>query len=309
MQEYAKERIGLVAGWGSFPVEVAQQLRACEKDVYVVALKGHAERRLELLATKTKWLGVLKLGHHMKFFKEHNITKVVLAGKLFKDKILYHGRGWIDHAPDFTCMRILGGSFVTKTRDGRDDTVLNAVVDAFQKRGIEVLAVTDVAPTLLAREAHLTRSVPSKSQLLDIEFGWSIAQQMGGLDVGQSITVKDQVVLGVEAIEGTDALIARTGAVCPRGGFTLIKVAKPNQDMRFDVPTIGLRTMEQAVRAGCACIAIEANRTIVVDRDATLDFANQHRLSIISLGCQASQATSSTSEILPIALDNWLRAA
>lgn len=309
MQENENERIGLVAGWGSFPVEVAQQLRANGKDVYVVALKGHAERRLELLAAKTKWLGVLKLGHHMSFFKEHHITKVVLAGKLFKDKILYHGRGWIDHAPDFTCMRILGGSFVTKTRDGRDDTVLNAVVDAFQQRGMDILAVTEVAPTLLAREAQLTQSKPSKSQLLDIEFGWSIAQQMGGLDVGQSITVKDQVVLGVEAIEGTDALIARTGAICPRGGFTLIKVAKPNQDMRFDVPTIGLRTMEQAVRAGCACIAIEADRTIVVDRDATLQFANQHRLSIVSLGCQDLKASPSASESLPIALDNWLRAA
>ncbi len=130
--------------------------------------------------------------------------------------------------------------------------------------------------------------------MLDIEFGWQIARQMGGLDVGQSITVRDQTVLGVEAVEGTDALIARTGQLCPRGGFTLIKVAKPNQDMRFDVPTIGLRTVENVIKAGGTSIAIESHRTILVDREATLAYASQHGVSIIALsGAQSQQLAAS----------------
>jgi len=112
---------------------------------------------------------------------------------------------------------------------------------------------------------------------------------MGGLDIGQSITVKNQNVLGVEAIEGTDALIARTGRLCPRGGFTLVKVAKPEQDMRFDVPTIGLRTLEQLASAGGSALAIEAGRTILVERQATLDFANKHGIAIVSMSNTAAE--------------------
>lgn len=282
-----REKIGIVAGWGSFPVEVAEHLVANGHEVVVVALKGHADQRLEPLATEHAWMGVLSLGHHRSFFQRHGVQKIVLAGKIFKDKILYHGRGWIEHLPDLGCLRILGGSFITKTRDARDDTLLNALVNDYQRKNMDVLSITDVAPGLLAEEGCLTRRKPNRSQRLDIDFGWNIASRMGGLDIGQSITVKDQLVMGVEAIEGTDGLIARTGSLCPRGGFTLVKVAKPNQDMRFDVPTIGRRTVEQLARAGGAAIAIEANRTILVDREETLALANKLGIAIVSLSAPA----------------------
>lgn len=289
------KKVGILAGWGSFPVEVAEHLNASGHEVHVAALKGHADRRLEELATKIRWLGVLKIGAQMKFFAQSGVRRIVMAGKLFKEKILFEGRGWISHLPDLTCYQVLGSSFVTKTKDTRDDTLLGAVVNAYGKRGMQILPITDVAPSLLAQEGCLTDRPPNRSTRLDIQFGWDIARKMGELDIGQSITVKDRLVLAVEAIEGTDALISRTGQMCPRGGFTLIKVAKPNQDMRFDVPTIGLQTVRRLAQAGGRAIAVEAGRTIFVDREATLQTANQLGIQIVSLR-QSNAGNSSADE-------------
>ncbi len=276
------KRIGLIAGWGNFPVEVAQHMKSLGIEVSVVALKGHADKNLESLATSLTWQGVLRIGGHMRFFADQGVREIVLAGKLFKEKILYHGRGWIDHFPDITCFRILGGNFITKTRDGSDDSIMNAVVAAYERRGMRVLPVTEIAPQLLAQEGCLTKKQPTRSEVLDIHYGWQIARQLGGLDIGQSVTVRDQVVLAVEAIEGTDALIKRTGTLCPRGGFCLVKVAKPQQDMRFDVPTIGLRTIQQLKQAGGSAIGIEAERTIIVERSETIDLANRLGIKIVA---------------------------
>lgn len=301
-----EQKVGIVAGWGNFPVEVAERLVAEGKQVFVVALKGHADPKLAQIATKLKWFSVLQIGGHMRFFAQHGVGRVAFAGKLFKDRILYHGIGWLRHLPDLTCLRILGGSFITRSRDARDDTVLGAVTQAFSNQGIQVLSITDIAPHLLADAGCLTRKHPSRSQLLDIEFGWNIAREMGGLDIGQSVTVKDQLILGVEAIEGTDALVERTGRLCPRGGFTLVKVAKPKQDMRFDVPTVGLKTVQAVVAAGGKAIAIEAGRTILVDREAALAFANHYGVCIVSLppGSQCSSdpsADRTTQQTLAVA--------
>ena len=276
-------KVGIVAGWGSFPMEVAEHCRGRGYEVYIAAIKGHADPRLAQFAVKMKWFGVAKLGGQIQFFQRHGVQQITLAGKLFKDKILFHGLGWIEHLPDWTSLRTLYRSFITRSNDTRDDTILGAVAGAFTKRNMQVVPATDLAPQLMVNDGCLTRRTPNRRELLDIEFGWQIARQMGGLDVGQSITVRDQTGLGVEAVEGTDALITRTGELCPRGGFTLVKVAKPKQDMRFDVPTFGLRTIETLVRAGGHTIAIEAHRTILVDREETLAYANKHGVAIIAL--------------------------
>ena len=278
----AQPKVGLVAGWGSFPMEVAEHCRALGYEVYIAAIKGHADPKLAQFAQDMKWFGVAKLGGQIHFFQRHGVQQITLAGKLFKDKILFHGLGWIEHLPDVTCLRTLYRSFITRSSDTRDDTILGAVAEAFTKRDIQVVPATDLAPQLMVNDGCLSHRSPSRREKLDIEFGWQIARQMGGLDVGQSITVRDQTVLGVEAVEGTDALIARTGELCPRGGFTLIKVAKPKQDMRFDVPTIGRRTIENVVKAGGTAIAIEAHRTILVDREETIALANRHRIAIVA---------------------------
>ena len=276
-------KVGIVAGWGSFPIEVAEHCHASGFKVYVAAIKGHADPRLAQFAEEMQWFGVAKLGRQIQFFQRHGVQQITLAGKLFKDKILFHGLGWIEHFPDWTSLRTLYRSFITRSRDTRDDTILGAVASAFTQRNMQVVPATDLAPQLIVQDGCLTHRTPNRREMLDIEFGWQIARQMGGLDVGQSITVRDQTVLGVEAVEGTDALITRTGQLCPRGGFTLVKVAKPKQDMRFDVPTIGLRTIENLIRAGGRTIAIEAHRTILVDREQTLAYANHHGVAIIAL--------------------------
>ena len=163
-----------------------------------------------------------------------------------------------------------------------DDSLLGAVVASFGRHGIKTIPGTDFATQLLAEAGGLTRRKPSKSELDDIEFGWSIAKQMGGLDVGQSVTVRDRTILAVEAIEGTDACIVRTGQICTRGGFTLVKVAKPQQDMRFDVPTIGPQTIEKMKLAGGKVIAIEAGKTILINREKTLQMADELGIAILS---------------------------
>jgi hypothetical protein len=287
-------KVGLLAGWGQFPVEIAERCVAEGRQVYVVAFKGHADPRLEELATEIRWMGLLRFGEHMRFFDRMGVRQIAMAGKLFKERIIYHGFGWIAHTPDFTCYRILGSSFVSKRSDTRDDTLLSAVVRAYQQRGISVLPVTEIAPQLLPEAGCLTRRKPSRAQMLDIQFGWDIARQMGGLDIGQSMTVKDQNVLGVEALEGTDALISRTGQLCPRGGFTLVKVAKPKQDMRFDVPTIGPRTLQQLADAGGKALAIEAGKTILVERQQTIDIANRYGIAIIALRADQAHAVDRT---------------
>lgn len=275
--------VGIVAGWGEYPIRVARALRDSNRQVVVAAIKGHADTALADFAEEMQWFGVCKLGAMQRFFRRQNVDRVVLAGKLFKDRILFHGWGWIAHIPDFECIRTMMRPCFSRHSSMADDSLLGAVVESFQRCGMEVLPGTDYAPELLAEEGLLTRIGPSRAVRADIEFGWEIAKAMGGLDVGQSICVKDRTVLAVEAIEGTDACIERTGRLCPRGNWTLVKVAKPQQDMRFDVPTIGPRTIERMVASGGKAIAIEAGKTILVDRDQTLRLANRHGVCIISL--------------------------
>jgi len=277
-----QHRIGLVAGWGSFPLEIARRCRREGIELHVVGLLGHADPELTELASRFRWMGVAKLGGHLRFFRKAGICEVAFAGKLFKHNLLYQGLGWLRLMPDWTCARTMAPIFLTRTKDACDDTILGSVVDVYQQRGIRIMTIHEAAPGLLVGDGVMVGRQPSHSQMADIRFGWKIARHMGGLDIGQSITVKDQLVLGVEAIEGTDGLIQRTGQLCPRGGFTLVKRAKPKQDMRFDVPAIGPGTVEQMAAAGGRVIAIEANKTILLDRQQTLETARRLGVTIVA---------------------------
>ena len=276
------EAIGIVAGWGEYPLAVARALREQGHTVVVAAVHGHAPNEIEALSHHVKWVGVCKLGAMQRYFQQHGVRHVCLSGKLFKDRILFHGWGWMEHFPDWECVKTMLPMFYFRSINTTDDSLLGAVVASFARRGIKTIPGTDFAPQLIAQAGVLTRRKPSKSELDDVEFGWSIAKQMGGLDVGQSVTVRDRTILAVEAIEGTDACILRTGQICTRGGFSLVKVAKPQQDMRFDVPTIGPQTIEKMKLAGGKVVAIEANKTILIDREKTLQMADECGISILS---------------------------
>jgi UDP-2,3-diacylglucosamine hydrolase len=287
------EAVGIVAGWGNYPLAVARALKAAEHRVVVVAIKQHADPGLAEYADAMDWFGVAKMGAHQKLFRNQGVNKVVLAGKLFKDKLLFHGRGWIGLLPDIECLRTFMNIVVRGRESQNDDRILGAVVKSYLRQGMEIVPGTEFAPDLLAAPGVLTKTKPTPAIDRDIELGWKIAKEMGRLDIGQSVTVRDRTVLAVEAIEGTDACIQRTGQVCPRGGFTLIKVAKPQQDRRFDQPTIGLQTIQQMKRSGGKAIAIEAGETIIVDRDEVLRQADEAGIAIVSI---ATPRTSETSE-------------
>jgi len=276
------ESIGIVAGWGEYPLAVARALREKGHTVVVAAVYDHAPKEIEALSHHVKWIGVCKLGGMQKFFQQHGVKHVCLSGKLFKDRILFHGWGWMEHFPDWECIKTMLPMFYFRQVNTNDDSLLGAVVASFGRHGIKTIPGTDFATQLIAEAGGLTRRKPSKSEVDDIEFGWSIAKQMGGLDVGQSVTVRDRTILAVEAIEGTDACIVRTGQICTRGGFTLVKVAKPQQDMRFDVPTIGPQTIEKMKLAGGKVIAIEAGKTILINREKTLQMADELGIAILS---------------------------
>lgn len=274
--------IGLIAGWGSFPVQVAQSLRRAGHSVYCVGITDHASAELNEICDDVMWSGVGRLGRHLRYFRRHGVRHVTMAGKLFKADLLYSGSLWWKHLPDLTCVLTFGPVLLGRKRDARDDSLLRAVSNAFVKRGMEVCPATDFAPELLVTKGTLTGPKPSSTQRSDIEAGWRAARQMGALDIGQSVTVKDGTIIAVEAIEGTDACIERTGQLCRRGGWTLVKVSKPNQDMRFDVPTIGPQTVANVHRAGGKVIAIEADKTIVVQRAKTIELAKQSGITIMA---------------------------
>ena len=205
-----------------------------------------------------------------------------MVGKIFKVRLFERWR-WLRHLPDLRTIRMFLPHFWTRKKDCRDDSLLRPIVEEFAAEGIRFAPATDYAPELLVKEGQLTRRGPTAWQQKDIEFGWQMAKEMGRLDIGQSVAVKDQAVLAVEAVEGTDECIRRAGALCRAGGFTVVKVAKPQQDMRFDVPTIGLGTLETLHAAGGKVLAVEAGRTIFLDQDAVIEFADRNGLVIVAV--------------------------
>lgn len=276
-------RIGLIAGWGRFPIAVAQSLQAQGCEVHCVGLQGLADAGLADCCDSFRMCGLARMGTHIAYLRSRGVTQATLAGKLFKDKLLFRRFGWLTLWPDLRTIRAFWPTFVLRRQDRRDDTLLRVVIDEYAKEGITMAPATDFAPQLLAPAGQLTRRAPTAAQRADIEFGWTLAKEMGRLDIGQSVAVKGRAIIAVEAVEGTDACIRRAGDLCPQGGFTVVKVAKPQQDMRFDVPTIGLGTIESLAAAGASVLAIEAGKTIVVDRDDTMALADKHGLAIVAI--------------------------
>jgi len=180
-------------------------------------------------------------------------------------------------------LRMINFWYRTVRSDKRDDSILLSVIDEFARDGMTFESALDYCPELLVKEGVHTKRAPSAAELKDVEFGWALAKEMGRLDVGQSVAVKERAVLAVEAIEGTDRCIERAGVLCRAGGWILVKVAKPQQDMRFDVPTVGLSTIENLHNARARVLAIEANKTIVIDQPQVVELANRYGITIIAM--------------------------
>ncbi len=276
-------RIGLVAGWGRYPILVAETLQRHGIDVFCLGIKGHADPVLAEICHDFRPIGIAKLGAQIRYFRRHKITHATMAGKIFKHRVLYHGLGWIGHLPDWRFLRVGLPYFITNTKSRQDDTLLSAFVEAFAKDGIHFEPATDFVPELLVKNGSLTWGRPSSTEWKDIQFGWGVAKEIGRMDIGQTVVIKNQSVVAVEAIEGTDECIRRAGELCPQGGLTVVKVAKPQQDMRFDVPAIGVGTLKSIAQAGGRVLAIEAGKTIVIDADEVADFARKHGISVVAV--------------------------
>ncbi|MBY0586670.1 UDP-2,3-diacylglucosamine diphosphatase LpxI [bacterium] len=279
------KRVGLLAGSGRFPVLFAEGAKAKGYEVICVGIEGNADPSLAECVTRFYWNGVARLGSLIKRFKTEGISCIVMAGKIQK-KAMFDRWRLLRHLPDWRFARVF---LSAQKKDNRDDSLLLALIEEFERDGIHVASALDIVPEILAKAGCMTQRVPSPHERSDISFGWMLAKELGRLDIGQSVVVRERAILALEAIEGTDKAIERAGQLCPSGGFTVVKVAKPRQDMRFDVPTIGRSTIETIARAGGTCLAIETGKTIVIDSHETVELANKHGISVISLTAEQAR--------------------
>lgn len=286
-QRDVREPIGLLAGWGRYPIVVAETLRRRGYRVVGLGVRDHADPVLEDLCDEFAWIGLGSVGRAIRSYRRAGVTRAVMAGKIHK-VTFYLPRWWLQHRPDWTAVRAFYRHFLTGSKDRKDDSLLSALVETYAAAGIRFEPATNFAPELLVEAGQIAGRPLSAKQRRDVEFGWALAKQMGGLDVGQTVCVKDQAVLAIEAIEGTDLCIRRAGELCRQGGFTVVKVAKPQQDMRFDVPTVGLATLESIASAGGRVLAIEADRTILLDARMFHETARRLRLAVVALRPEAT---------------------
>jgi DUF1009 family protein len=272
-------RIGLLAGAGRFPIAFAQAARKQGLSVVCVGALGMAPDELGELCGYYTTVSLGRIGKSISIFKRAGVNRVVMAGKIDKT-VLFKKFRWIRHLPDWRAIHMI----LRYARENRkDDTLLLAIIREYARDNIEFDSALNYCPELLVKHGFLTRRKPTPSQWRDIRFGWEIAKELGRLDIGQTAIVNDMAVIALEAIEGTDAAIRRAGTLCRRGGFTIVKVAKPQQDMRFDVPTIGVETIQTMREAGARVLAVESEMTIMLDQPEVIELADRLGIAIVSL--------------------------
>ena len=271
--------IGLLAGAGRFPIAFATAAKAQGLPVYCVGVAGMASDELTVLCDGYATTPLAWLGRPIRLFKKAGVEQIVMAGKIEKSVLFHPFRIW-RMLPDFRALRMW---YRHARRDKKDDTLLLGVIREFEQDGLKFGSALDFCPELLVKHGFLTRRKPTPAQWKDIYFAWELAKEMGRLDIGQSVCVKETAVMAVEAIEGTDNCIRRAGDLCRSGGFTVVKVAKPQQDMRFDVPTIGIQTIRTMQESGAKVLAIEAGKTIVLDTEEVARLADNAGIAIVAL--------------------------
>ena len=264
------KKLGLIAGIGALPKAIASEARALGYTVFSVALDPLAEKSLASHVDEIRWVNVGKFGKIIDTLKKNNIREAVMVGKvpkslLYKSKII----------PDLRATKLL-----LSLKDRSDDSILQAVARELEEEGIHLLTITSLSSTLLTQEEILTRDKPSKDEWKDIAFGWKIAKEMGRLDIGQTVVVKKQAIMAVEAIEGTDEAIKRGGHLAGEGAV-VVKVSKPNQDMRFDVPTVGPDTLKIMREVRARVLAVEAKKSIILNKDRLIEESDRAGITIV----------------------------
>lgn len=267
------KKIGLIAGMGELPKAIAAEAKAKGFHVMAIGLEHLADKSLSALVHDIKWINVGHLGGIIGALKKAGVKEAVMAGKVPKE-LLYKSK----IIPDLRAVKLL---FTLKDRS--DDSILLAIAKELHKDGIELLHTTEFCADMLTPEGVLTENNVSEEEWKDISFGWKIAKKIGKVDIGQTVVVKNQAVMAVEAIEGTDEAIKRGGHYA-NGGAVVVKVSKPGQDMRFDVPVVGTDTLRAMKASGARVIALEAGKSILLHKSSFIKEAEEAKISVV--GCK-----------------------
>ncbi|MEK6690835.1 MAG: UDP-2,3-diacylglucosamine diphosphatase LpxI [Nitrospirota bacterium] len=265
------ESIGLIAGSGILPLILLERIKKDKLRVVTIAFKGLSSDNLSDASDNTYWISPGELGRLIGILKDEGIKRAIMAGKVPKTLM------FTDIEPDIRAM-----TFFLKLRDKKDESLLRALAEELESEGITLEGLTSYLNHLLVQKGVLTTKSPSEEEVKDIEFGLKIAREIGRLDIGQTVVIKNQALLAVEAIEGTDEAIKRGGKL-GNGDVVVIKVSKPGQDMRFDVPVVGLKTMDALKEANAKVLALESGMTIILNREAMIREADKIGLCIIGV--------------------------
>lgn len=265
--------LGLVAGSGSFPLRFAESAKAAGFRVVAAAHVGEVDEKLESLVDRLFWVRLGQFGKIIKNFRAAGVTEAALAGGITKIRIFSGGL-----RPDWLALK-----YAARVTSWNDDGLLRFIASVFKAEGIEIIDSTRYCPDILAREGAYTKTQPTEAQWADIRLGLEVARLVGRADVGQTVCIKEGSVIAVEAIEGTDKCLLRAGELAGPG-VVIVKTAKPQQDMRFDVPCVGPETIRIAKQIGAAALAIEAGRTLVLDEDATIRAADRIGFPVVGVG-------------------------
>lgn len=264
------EILGIIAGGGQFPLLVAGAAKKLGIHVVAVAHLGETDESLADIAQETEWIRLGQLGQLIKLLRKRGVSRAIMAGTIKKRRMFENIR------PD-----IKGLSLISKLAVFHDDDILSAVSKEFSKEGIEIVSSTEFLPDLIAPVGCLTKRRPTRDEREDIELGWKIAKEIGLLDIGQCVVVRQKTVLAVEAIEGTDETILRGGRL-GREKAVVVKVSKPKQDLRFDVPSVGPGTIETMSKVKASVLAVEAGKSLMFEREKMLSMADSQGISVIS---------------------------
>lgn len=266
------EKLGILAGTGKLPVECARAAQQLGYEVYSVGLLPSTDTQIAQFSKDYQFISVAQLDAILNYLKSNQIEKVTMIGKVTK-QLLFNS----SVQPDARILQL-----IMSLPDRKDDTIMMAFVRELAKAGIQAFDQTKLIRKLMPHRGTITKREPTEQERQDMEFGFRIAKELGRLDIGQTVVVKNRAVMALEAIEGTDDCIERGGRLA-NGGAVVTKVSKPQQDNRFDVPTVGYRTIEQMAQVGATALAIEAGKTLLVEREQMVSFADAKGITIVAM--------------------------
>jgi len=262
-------KFGLIAGNGQFPFLVIEGARRTGAALAVVAIKEESDKRIDDIADEVAWVGIGQLGKMISFFKDRGVTRAIMAGQV-KHVQIFSGA-----LPDVRMFKMLWNLPKRNT-----DALIGGVAAELAKEGIELIDSTYFIQDQLAVDGGMSKREPNETEQANIDYGLHIANEIARLDLGQTIVIRASACGAIEAMEGTDATIRRAGELA-NGKLTVVKVAKPMQDMRFDVPVVGVPTIQAMIDAGATCLSVTAKKTLIFDRDEMLALANRHKIAVV----------------------------